>query len=170
MERILALVSHEGLCWKCLQTYSCLNINVIKIHELGYGSQFDGESTEIHLCEKCYKESIKDNPELWNMETKEYDKYNDVYLYEGEMINYINQIPIQGRQFVKNEFSSAAWQMEPQDWIDFELDILSSDKRKEYGFESPDDIEEGSKAFEYMEYIVFKTRAEELEKKFESIR
>lgn len=167
MEKILALVNHEGLCWKCLQSRDCSDINVIKINGLGYGGQFT-DDCELHLCDHCLKESTKNNPELWNMETVQLDKYTQEYLYDEAMNSYINQLPIQGRQFVRNEFDPTANpQMEPQDWIDYELDILPREKRMEYGLSLPEETNvDGNFDFEYMEYMVYKIRLKELEKKY----
>lgn len=131
MERILAIEDQKELCWKCLKPHQ--HINNIKIPEMDYGSIFDGESTEIHLCEDCYQESIRHNHQLWDMETvpckwnKEYSGVFREYKYEKEMIEYIENLPLQGRQFVENEFSSDGWNMAAQDWIDYQLGMMSSD-------------------------------------------
>jgi hypothetical protein len=166
MERELAITNHEGLCWKCLQSYDCSNINVINIHELGYGSQFDGDQ-ELHLCNDCYQESIKNNPKLWNLETKQVSKYMSKYIYEDEMVDYIDQLPIQGRQFVENEFNPKVYlEMEPQDWLDKELGVLSKEKRIDYGFE----LQEEDVDLEYAEYLIYKAKVDEYEKKHKNIQ
>jgi len=136
MEKIKAIENHENLCWKCLESKN--NIHKVLIPEMGYGSQFDGESTEIHLCEECYQESIKKNKNLWSM--KEKDSEFSEYDYEQEMLDYIKELPIQGRQLVENTFNSNEWSMNPQDWIDYELKILSHEKCNDYGFYSQEEI------------------------------
>ena len=137
MEKIKAIENNENLCWKCLESKN--NIHKIVIHEMGYGSRFDNESTEIHLCEECYQESIKENKELWSM--KEKDCEFSEYEHEEEMLDYIKELPLQGRQFVENEFSSDEWcVMSPQDWIDYELNILPNEKYSDYGFCTPEKI------------------------------
>lgn len=143
MERVLAIKDHKGLCWKCLQNKP--QIHNIKISSMGYGSGFDGWSTEIHLCEECYKESIKDNPELWSMEERHDlygEGYGEDYKYEDEMFEYIKALPLQGKQFVYNEFPygwNASNTMNPQDWIDYALDILPHEECKKYMLYSPDE-------------------------------
>ena len=134
MEKIKAIENHENLCWKCLESKN--NIHKIVIPEMGYGSRFDGESTEIHLCEECYQESIKKNKELWSME--EEDCEFSEYKHEKAMLDYIKEMPIQGKQFVWSEFNSSNWKLDSQDWIDHELEILSHEKCEEYGIWSPE--------------------------------
>lgn len=157
MERVLAIKNHEGLCWKCLQSFDKSQIHIIKIHEMGYGSAFDGERTELHLCDECYQDSIKDNKELWSMEETSCEWDEDrhgftEYKYETEMLDYIDNLPLQGKQFVKNEFNSDGWRMEPQDWIDYKLDILPHEKCKEYWLYSPEEIKAYSDRFTTCEY------------------
>lgn len=161
MERVLAIQNHDGLCWKCLQSYDESKIHNIKIPEMGYGSQFDGELTEIHLCDDCYQESIKENSELWSMEEIQcdFDKEDNCgfyeYKYEQEMLDYIHNLPIEGRQFVQNEFSegaSACWTMDAQDWIDYQLDMLPHDKCKEYMMYSLDEIKAYEERFPTCQY------------------
>lgn len=167
MERILAIQDHEGLCWNCLQDKS--NIQIIKIHEMGYGSKFDGKSTEIHLCDECYQESIKDDTDLWSMEEIqcEWDKEDNngftEYKHEDKMIQYINNLPIQGKQFVQNEFANgwnAGWLMSAQDWIDYQLDMLSHDKCKEYMLYSPEEINAYKERFPTCQYPTNKIYSE----------
>jgi len=158
MGKILAIENHEGLCWKCLQSFNKSEIHNIIISEMGYGSSFDGDNTEIHLCEECYKESIKDNKELWNMEEIkcDFDREDDYgyteYRYEKEMLEYINNLPIQSKQFVKNEFSSDGWNMDAQDWIDYQLGILPHEKCKEYMMYSTEEIKAYEERFSTCEY------------------
>lgn len=151
MSKIKAIKNHNGLCWKCLNSFNESQIHIIKIPSLGYGSEFDGWATEIHLCNDCYQES---NPKIWSMETHQYNDYCEEYIYEKEMLAYINNLPIQGQQFVKNEFT-IGWNtnhMKPQDWIDYKLGILSHDKCKEYNLYSPEEVEAYKIRFTTCEY------------------
>jgi len=136
MEKIKAIENHENLCWKCLESKN--NIHRISIKAMGYGSQFDSAATEIHLCEECCQESVKQNENLWSM--KEKDSEFSEYEYEQEMLDYIKELPIQGRQFVENKFMlDGRSLMNPQDWIDYELNVLPNGKCKEYGLYSSEE-------------------------------
>jgi hypothetical protein len=147
MAKVLAIQNHVGLCWKCLQSLDQSQIHNIIIPEMGYGSSFDGEGTKLQLCDECYQESIKDNNELWSMEEikdigDDGIQYGEEYKYEKEMLEYIETLPLQGKQFVWNEFNhgfNADCKMEAQDWIDYELNLLPHDKCNEYGYYSPDE-------------------------------
>ena len=160
MDKVLAIPNHEGLCWKCLQSFNKSKIHNIVIPSMGYGSSFDGWSTEINLCNDCYKESIKDNTELWSLEENHDlygEGYGEEYKFEEEIFNYINSLPIQGKQFVCNEFING-WNtnhtMNSQDWIDYKLDILPHDKCKEYGYYSPDEKKAYKERFPTCQYPV----------------
>lgn len=143
-----AILNENGLCWKCLNNFD--EVSIILIPQLGYGSYFDGLSTEIHLCEDCLKESNKD---IWDMEVV-VDDYCEEYKHENAMIEYINSLPLVGKQFVLNEFTNG-WDakiMQPQDWIDFELGILSHSKCKEYGMYSFEETNAYKERFPKCEY------------------
>lgn len=140
----------KGLCWKCLKVFD--EVTIIKIEQLGYGSCFDGWSTEIHLCEDCLKDS---NKEIWNMDVV-VDGYCEEYKHEEAMIKYINSLPLVSKQFVFNEFDTGwdARVMNPQDWIDYEEGVLSHLKCKEYGLYSFEEIDAYKTRFPKCEYPV----------------
>lgn len=141
MEKIKAIRNTEKLCWKCLKEKNL--IHVMEFGPLGYGSGFDNCQTKIQLCEECYQKS---NPNIWSKETvydseedREYDFAH--YIHEDEIFNYFDSLPIEGRQFVWNEFHDDGYQMDPQDWINYELGILPHEVAKEYGLYSTQEIE-----------------------------
>ncbi len=154
---IVAIRDTKNLCFKCLQRKD--NIRNIHIGVSGYGSAFDNMGTSLQLCEKCYAESTKDNP-IWNMERvyglmhfNEYTPKSSIpkycfveenidkrYLYDYEMSEYLQNLPLEGREIVynRNAYGACAdFNMTPQDYIDFELDELPHKKCKQYGFYSP---------------------------------
>ena len=149
-----AIKDHKGLCWKCLQTKE--NVKIIEIPELGYGSGFDGFSTEIHLCEKCYNES---NPKIWELNILHPDdEFGGEYEYEEEIFNYFQSLSIEGKQFVYNEFDKGwdARPMPPQDWIDYEEKTLSHERCKELGLYSHQEIDAYRERFPICEHPVNK--------------
>ena len=161
--KIMAIESTDYLCFKCLKRMNTSKkIHCINIGGIGYGSNFDNLSTKLQLCDECFNESQKDRL-IWNMETvygqmhfdrytskssvpsdRIIDEYIDVkYKYDDEMYSYINDLPLQSKELVWNRFAygaCASYNMDAQDWIDYELGILSHDKCKEYGFYSPNEV------------------------------
>ncbi len=115
----------EGkICMSCLEKSD--NISKIRFNKVGYGSVFDGDDTEIHLCDSC-KEKV--NIELWcNELIIKKDENGRVlstkYKFEDKLITYLNSLPIEGRELVFNRFNKS-WicpSIDSQDWIDQELD------------------------------------------------
>lgn len=147
--KVYAIKNHEGLCWKCLKSYDKSNIKVINIPELGEGnSAFNGAGTKLQLCVICYEESMMDNPKIWNMDVNQIFEndiiINEEFLYESDMLNFIDTLPIESQQFVWNEYINGFYtkplKMIPQDWIDYRLKILSHEQCKKYDLLSPDEI------------------------------
>lgn len=129
----IAIQNPENVCFNCLQEGE---VSKIHIPELGYGSSFDGWSTKIHLCENCLKQT---NPEWWKLEII-YDgehNYIESYKYEDEILEFVSQMPVEGKELFWNRYSTDDYLMKSQDWIDYDLDILSHEKCKEYGIYSP---------------------------------
>ena len=135
---IVAIKDTKNLCYKCLKKKD--NIHKIRIGSRGYGSYFDNFSTSLQLCNDCYKESTKDKP-IWNMKSLyENDMYADSYLYDNEMSTYLHKLPLVSQELVFNRNSygaCAGYNMDSQDYIDFELDELPHKKCKQYGMYSP---------------------------------
>lgn len=137
-----AVVNPDNTCCKCLKEDK--NIHRIEIGSLGYGSGFDNCSTQINLCDDCLKET---NPEWWELRTivafHECNHDFKKYEYEDEIFEFINKLPVEGREMVNNHYSygACADYMESQDWIDFELGILSHEKCKEYCLYSPQEVQ-----------------------------
>jgi len=102
------------------------------IYGRGYGSSFDGMDTEFRCCDKCDKPEFK----KWFGEEIQYCCPED-YRYEEQICNLFDSLPINSRERI---FNVGGYEMEPQDWIDYELDELPHEKCKEYGRYSPDEI------------------------------
>jgi len=128
-----AIENPECTCLNCLKE---TKLHTIEINQMGYDSKFDGLSTKIQLCDECYKLT---NPDWWKLEivsNKELGDDFSKYKYENEIFEFINQMPIAGQELFFNYFASGAsanYNIESQDWIDYELGVLSDDKCKEYG-------------------------------------
>lgn len=128
-----AIVNPDITCCSCLKEYD--RINEIHINALGYGSAFDGCSTRLNLCDECYKQT---NPEWWKLRLID-DEWEGHYEYENEILDYVGTLPLAGQELFKNRYD-AEYYMEPQDWIDYELEILPHEKCKSYGRYSIDEI------------------------------
>lgn len=130
MEKIKAIQNPDMTCMMCLSEGK---INQIVIGDLGWGSGFDGWSTKINLCSRCYKET---NPEWWKLNIKR-KGYCEEYEFENEIFQYIRSAPLEGQELFWNRYEHGDhFPMKSQDWIDYELEILSHDKCKEYGMYS----------------------------------
>ncbi|GFN32466.1 hypothetical protein [Paenibacillus xylaniclasticus] len=137
----IAVVNPEITCFKCLQEK---DVKQIYIPSKGYGSGFDSWSTQINLCDECYKLT---NPSWWELkdadqDIEEYDEWygSAPYKYEDEIFKFAKSLEPAGRELFWNRYASHShW--EPQDYIDYELGNLSHEKCEEYGVYSPQVIE-----------------------------
>ena len=123
-----AIENPEDVCFNCLKE---TKVNKIHIGAMGYGSGFDGWSTRINLCTDCMKLT---NSKWWELREKQcdWDKEDNhgfyEYEYENEIFDFVRNMSVEGRELFNNRYSTDNYQMEPQDWIDYELDILPHEK------------------------------------------
>ena len=160
-------IKNECTCMKCLKEFKDKDLIDIEIPELGYGSDFDGINTKLILCKDCFEKS---NPQIWNLKVKqqwasEFPDYQNIendfvicqeYEHEKEMLEYIEDLPLQSKELVWNTFSSgwlSDYKLNSQDWIDFELDELPHEKCKEYGLISPEEIKAYKTRFPSCEWV-----------------
>lgn len=138
-----AIENPENVCFNCLKETEETNLNKIYFPEMGYGGGFDGWSTRINLCEDCMKLTNSDWWKLKEKPLKESGVWSDFYEYEyeDEIFKFVNQMPLLGQELFWNRYSTDNYQMESQDWIDYELKILPHEKCKEYGCYSHQEIE-----------------------------
>lgn len=104
----------KNLCHKCLQKKE--GIVKHEISKRGYGSEFDDDKITIQLCPHC------DNLNLykWVNEKPTLDGYEEIYKYEDDILNFINNLPVQAQEIIYNQTNSG-WVIESQEWIDREL-------------------------------------------------
>ena len=88
----------------------------------GYGSDFDGENIEFKCCDRCNR---KEFPVWFNEES--HSVFPEEYKYEDELYKFLNSLPVNSKEKIFNDW------MDSQDWIDWQLDELSDDKRHKYG-------------------------------------
>ena len=140
-------IADKSICMKCLKSEAT---NTYTIYGRGYGSSFDSMDTKFQCCDEC------DNPEYkeWFNETETMDGYVETYEHEEKIWDLISSLPLESRELFENSFDSHAWQMEPQDWIDYSLDELPHEKCKEYALYSPKDIEAYKTRFTTCEHVV----------------
>lgn len=136
--------NRETLCHNCLQDKE--DIKSYSTYGRGYGSSFDNDNETVQLCSDCRK-GIEEDLNKWFNESCEYDEYYENYKYEKEIIEFIDGLPIQGREIVVNQTSSGACSeyLDSQDWIDIELDIAGDEVYKRNGMYSPSE----RKAYKY---------------------
>ena len=137
MERIKAIRNHKGLCWKCLKDDK--DTRTIKIPALGYGSSFDCCAREVHLCPKCYEES----KDLWGLKVIRSEDYYEEYENEDKIIEFLDNLPPEGRQFVFNKYEDGidVRPLPPQVWMDYFVNkCLPHSQAKKYGMYSLEEI------------------------------
>ena len=147
-----AIQNPEIVCFNCLKETI---VHKIKIPALGWGSQFDNFSTEIHLCDECMKLT---NSEWWKLKTikGETDSDGEYYEYEDEILKFVEQMPLAGQELFYNRYATgefASFHMEAQDWIDYKLNILPHEKCKEYGLYSPQEIQAYKERFPKCQHV-----------------
>ena len=153
MNNIKAIINSDQTCFKCLKDFDNSTLHKITIPSMGYGSGFDGWSTEVHLCDDCIKET---NQEWWKLkEISEYE-YHESYEYEDEIFAFIETLPVEGRELFFNRYSTDNYRMDSQDWIDYELGLLSHEKCKEYGRYSPQEEQTYQERFPICEHVTLR--------------
>lgn len=146
---------NTNICMKCLKknakhTYS--------IYGRGYGSIYDNFNSEVCLCDDCNKSEYKE----WFDETCSYEDENEfyeMYRFEKNIDDLVSSFPLPGQELFYNRFADGAgadYVMDPQDWIDYELDELSHEKCKEYGVISPEERKAYSERYPHCQCVVIK--------------
>lgn len=106
----------KKICFKCLKKKE--NIHTYSISYRGYGSGFDNVNTMLQLCDDCNHEEL----DIWFNEEPEliYSCWED-YKYEDNIFEFINNLPIQGREMFENQCASGACNYSPRyrHWIGF---------------------------------------------------
>lgn len=131
-------IKNEKICMKCLNKDST---HTYDIYGRGYGSIYDSFDTKFQLCDDCADNKY----DKWVGEIVELDKdeFIEKYEYEDNIDKLIKSFPLESQELFYNRFSDgscASYYMNPQDWIDYQLDELSHEKCKEYGLYSSQEI------------------------------
>ena len=167
-KHIKPITNTNCTCMKCLNEFTEDQLITLNIQELGYGSIFDGINTKIILCKDCYEKSNKD---IWSFKVKEHflSEFQEIkenmkdfvcmqeYMYEKDILNYINDLPIQAQELIWNTFSTGwntDYKLEQQDWIDYKLNCLSKTKCDKYGLISNEEKEAYCNRFTSCEWPV----------------
>lgn len=152
-----AIKGADPICCNCLKEVS---VKKISIGALGWGSQFDNFSTQLYLCDLCLELTNKAWWELKVCGDSDETAYSgESYEYEDEILNFVRQMPLAGQERFFNFYASGAtvYQMEPQDWIDYELKVLPHEKCQEYGLFSPQEISAYQDRFPNCVHVSLKT-------------
>lgn len=153
-EKIVPMNYSECLCFKCLKEKE--KIKKYFVGYRGYGSSFDNFNSIIQLCEECDHKDLQ----MWVDEKPTMiDDYCEDYKYEDDIWDFVNTLPIQGRELFDNQCSDGACSchMESQDWIDIELEIAPDSLYKQYGMYSPSEIQAYKDRFPTCENVYVKT-------------
>ena len=127
-------VEDECLCMKCLKNKTT---HIYPVSYRGYGSIYDMTDTKFQCCDECDRPEYKE----WFFETPTVNEneYAENYKYEDNIYELIKSLPLESQELFENRFDRINdIFMEPQDWIDYELDELPHEKCKEYDLYSPE--------------------------------
>ena len=129
MSKVKYVKYEENLCFKCLKKKEA--INTYELKNRGYGSIYDNDDTKLQLCNECVG-SIENNNELekWFNEKPTIVDRTEEYQYENNIKQYIETLPIQGREIFENQLSNS-WIEDSQVWIDRELGLIEEDVETE---------------------------------------
>lgn len=125
MSKIKYVKYEEDLCFKCLQKKKA--INTYELVGRGYGSSYDSHNTMLQLCNECVGSIEKHNElEKWFDEKPKIIDYEEEYEYEENIDNYIETLPIQGKELFLNQIAggACAFVKDSQEWIDRELGLI----------------------------------------------
>lgn len=142
----IVAIKDTTICMKCLKKKAT---HIYEITYRGYGSIFDSMDSKFQCCDDCDKPEYEE----WFYEEEVMDGYVETYQYEEKIKELIKSLPLESQELFENRFDNKAYYMEPQDWIDYELDELSHEKCKEYGIYSPKDIEAYKTKFTTCEHV-----------------
>lgn len=137
----IVALTDECVCMKCLKKKAT---HTYKISGRGYGSSFDETDSMFKICDECNS----DNFDKWCNEQPTIKDYYEEYKYEDELLDFINNLPIQSQELFYNRFDKMnSYYMKSQDWIDYQLKELSHEKCKEYGLYSHEEIKAYEEVF-----------------------
>lgn len=107
----------KKLCYNC----NCEeNIEIFRIKNRGYGSYFDGDDTEIILCEKCI-ESMDVEPEWFDNDASSIvcqDTNFVTYINERYIAILIDNLPIESQERILNKPNKYYKEvMKKEDWL-----------------------------------------------------
>lgn len=126
-------VEDEKLCMKCLKNKAT---HIYPISYRGYGSIYDMMDTKFQCCDECDKQEYEE----WFFESPTVDDYVENYKYEDNIYELIKSLPLESQELFENRFDKTNdHPMEPQDWIDYDLDELPYEKCQEYSLYSPEE-------------------------------
>lgn len=143
-------VEDECLCMKCLKNKAT---HIYPVSYRGYGSIYDMTDTRFQCCDECDRPEYKE----WFFETPTVNEneYVENYKYEDNIYELIKSLPLESQELFENRFDRTNdYPMEPQDWIDYELDELPYEECKEYDLYSPEEKAAYRENFPTCEYVV----------------
>lgn len=151
MSKIMPIQNKEQLCHNCLKEKE--TIIIFEIRNRSYGSEyFDNVKIKLQLCKDCikklkgkkYLEKIfNEKPHYAADDTLE---YIEIYDYEKDIISLLDNLPVQSKEIILNNYHASDIVLESQDYIDIVLNIAKPEIYKKYGIITEEEIEKS----EYM--------------------
>lgn len=123
------------VCLCCMGHFE--NLKTIKIKPLSYGSLFDAWGTTVYLCENCYNQSPKPLRNLCTVDDFELSQMGfscKQYKKEGEILAYLESLPIAARELIFNrnkiDILFPEKPINPIDWIETEKALKDRENNK----------------------------------------
>lgn len=140
-------VTDTKICMKCLQKKAT---HQYEVYGRGEESSFYEEDIRFQCCDNCnipeYEVWFNEQPTLTHGAAR--------YKYEKKIHSLIESLPLEGRELVENRFNSVGLNMEPQHWIDYQLDELPHTICKKYYLISAEEKEAYAMRFPTCEHVV----------------
>lgn len=149
----------DNLCFKCLK--ECDGIKTYHLRGRGYGSSYDCVTTKLQLCGGC-REGVDEDLDKWFNEqdnSSGNSNYWEEYKHEENIIEYIDSLPVQGRELFENQLMVNAFcnPIPSQDWIDIELGVACDSIYKKNGLYSPSEVNAYRERFPKCKHTYIKT-------------
>lgn len=132
-------ITNKKVCMKCLKEK--VSVKHYHLYERGFGSDFDGLSSMIQICNECKPESL----EKWLNEKPSFpfgDNITEDYQYEDKIQDFIDKLPLEGQELFWNHYAKG-FSANTKDRVDFlaiESATASDEIYKKYNMFTPNEM------------------------------
>lgn len=139
-------ITNKKVCMKCLKEKE--SVKHYHLYERGYGSDFDGLSSIIQVCDECKPESLEE----WLNENPSFpfgDNITEDYQYEDEIQDFMVKLPLEGRELFWNHYAKgfSANMKDRDDFLAIESGTASDEIYKKYNMLTPNEMKMSKKRY-----------------------